>query len=158
MSPLKRRHGRSMSSVPADLPSLAQDIRLPYGTSGWTVNIRYMRRHPASIILISKAPRRSAGLPHTQNLAIPSDLRNGTSTGARKCFSMGAFIFYRRQAVELSPGFEGRSGAFNRPALPDALVTTAGFAATGPGRDPMRILRLELASGGRKCMDPEPGT
>jgi hypothetical protein len=153
--------GRSMSIVPADLPS---------APAGHTITVwnerldRYydVQSRPAGIYQseYQKAPDGSEVFRNTQKLAYAiGSGRNGTSylvTRNGYLYEAPLSFYAKTSSWELSPGFEVADLAFNRPALPGCLVCHSGLALpTGPGlgsyaNPPFK----ELAIGCENCHGP----
>jgi hypothetical protein len=153
--------GRSMSIVPADLPSV------PAGHTITVWNGRLDRYYdvqstPAGVYQseYQKARDGSEIFRNTQKLAYAiGSGRNGTSylvTRNGYLYEAPLSFYAKTSSWELSPGFEVADLAFNRPALPGCLVCHSGLAlTTGPGlgsyaNPPFK----ELAIGCENCHGP----
>jgi hypothetical protein len=153
--------GRSMSVVPADLPSI------PAGHTVTVWNERLDRYYdvqstPAGMYQseYQKASDGSEIFRNTQKLAYAiGSGKNGTSylvTRDGYLYEAPLSFYAKTSSWELSPGFEVADLAFNRPALPGCLACHSGLALpTGPGlgsyaNPPFK----ELAIGCENCHGP----
>ena len=131
--------GRSMSIVPAQLPSVPEGHTITV----WNERLnRYfdIQSTPTGVYQseYQKAPDGSEVFRNTQKLAYAiGSGSNGTSylvTRDGYLFEAPLSFYAKTSSWELSPGFEVADLAFNRPALPGCLSCHSGLAQpTAPG-------------------------